>query len=133
MDRIEELIRFSNESEEVDFKAQEFRREQFAELIKDVLAFSNAAFKGDRFIIIGVKKVDGEPVIYPIESTFDAANIQQLIHENIFPGVKVSYDPFNFEGANLVVLTIHNPVDQPYMILKNYPVQNGKGLIKHEM
>jgi hypothetical protein len=133
MDIIEELVRFSNENETVDFKAEEYRKETFGDLVKDVLAFCNANVPGNRYIIMGVKKEKGEPVITPVEPALDAASIQQLIHENIYPEVRVDYDPYKFDGNNLMVLTIHEPGDQPYMAIKDYNKSDRQIIKKHQM
>ncbi len=130
---IEELIRFHNECGYLDFKLEEYRAPKRADLIKDVLAFANADYSGDRYIIIGVKKTGAEITINPVIHPEDAAGIQQYIHANIIPELSISYEPFQFEGRQLMVLTIHAPKDQPYAAAKDIQA-NGKTILrKNEM
>jgi schlafen family protein len=84
---LEDILRFHVEGNSVDFKAVEYKKEQFPALLKDIPAMANSATNDDRYIIIGVKLhpdgtrsfdgISGEPT--------DSAIFQQLTHENIEP------------------------------------------------
>ena len=113
MHDIDDLIEFHNECEFLDFKQEEYNELNKPHLIKDVLAFANAAITGDRYIIIGVKKSDGHTELYNIESKLDSANIQQYVHANITPELSVEYTPHQYKGFNLMVITIKSPESQP--------------------
>jgi hypothetical protein len=114
MNRVEELIKYYQEGESLDFKQEEYRKETFPKMVKDVLSFANADCTGDRYIIIGVKKNQHKISLFNIESQLDPANIEQYILENITPDLKIAYEPHTFEGHNILVLRIVNPQNQPY-------------------
>jgi hypothetical protein len=119
-----DLIRYNNENEYLEFKLVEYRGEIRGNLIKDVIALANSNHMGDRYIIIGIKKHPHEIEFNAIENPEDSAGIQQYIHKNITPELKVTYEPFIYEGHKLALLTICDPVDQPYFSIKD--INNSK-------
>lgn len=125
MHDIDDLINFHNECEFLDFKQEEYNELNKPHLIKDVLAFANAAITGSRYIIIGVKKNNGNTELFNIESKLDSANIQQYIHANITPELSIDYTPHQYKGYNLMVITINAPDLQPYMIEKDVLYKKG--------
>ncbi len=127
---IDELIQYYQEGEFLDFKQEEYNENNKPNLIKDILAFSNANIKGDRYIIIGVHKKDGHTTLFNIESKLDSANIQQYVHANITPELTIEYSPYPYNGHNLMVLTIKEPTEQPYMTLKDVMYSGGKVCLK---
>jgi len=130
MHDIEELIEYYPEGEFLDFKREEYNEQSKPHLIKDILAFSNANVKGDKYIIIGVHKKDGGINLFNIDSKFDSANIQQYVHANITPELDIEYFPYAYKGHKLMVLKIKNPIQQPYMTLKNVTYSNGTICLK---
>ncbi len=130
MATIEELISYHNEGEYVDFKREEYNESNKANLIKDVLAFANADYDKDRYIIMGVYKTrDGDIELFETIAKYDSANIQQYIQAHIEPNLKIDYTPFNYEGKNLLILTIKSPNEQPYMIKKQVKFKGGAVLL----
>lgn len=127
---INDLIEFHNECEFLDFKQEEYNELNKPHLIKDVLAFANAAIGGNRYIIIGVKKNNGNTELFNIESKLDSANIQQYIHANITPELSVDYTPHDYKGYNLMVITINTPDSQPYMVEKDVTYKKGGTRLK---
>lgn len=130
MHDIDDLIEFHNECEFLDFKQEEYNELNKPHLIKDVLAFANAAIIGNRYIIIGVKKNDGVTELFNIESKLDSANIQQYVHANITPELSVDYAPYQYKGFNLMVITIQSPESQPYMVEKDVSYKKGAVCLK---
>ena len=120
---ISELIEDHGESIFLDFKREQYHSENKPELIKDVLAFANAAYTGERYIIIGVVKNHSKLEIVPVDNPEDPAAIQQYIHDNITPELIVSYTPYNYKGDNVMVLTISDTREQPYFPSK--PITRG--------
>lgn len=122
---LEELIRFENECSYLDFKAQQYRPEKHADLLKDVMALANARTDGDRYIVIGV---DAPPnaerrfLGVPLAELIDAAIWQQLVAENIEPHLDIEYSPFTISDKVLGVIRIPNPSDPPYMMKKDFSV-----------
>ncbi|NHA05464.1 ATP-binding protein [Mucilaginibacter sp. HC2] len=130
---INELIQYHQESEFLDFKLEEYKDAKRMDLVKDVLAMANAAYSGDRYIIIGIKKNKDEIIFKAVDNPIDSASIQQLIHSNITPEISVTYEPFLFENKSLMVLTIKATADQPYSILKDTPLNEKTVLKKNTM
>jgi len=125
MASIDELIEYHNENEYLDFKQEEYKEHKKHELVKDVLAFANAEYNGDRYIIIGVKKTNDELEIYSIENPLDSSDIQTYILEYIKPDLKIDYFSHQYQADNLMVLRINNPVHQPYAMKKTLSYFNG--------
>lgn len=111
---IDELIEHHPEGVFLDFKREEYHADNKPELIKDILAFANASYSAERYIILGVVKDHDSINIVPVVKPQDSAAIQQYIHDNITPELIVSYTPFNYKGQNLMVLTIGGTDAQPY-------------------
>ncbi|SHN26062.1 helix-turn-helix domain-containing protein [Mucilaginibacter sp. OK098] len=133
MDKIEELITYHKENEYLDFKEREYRKEGFASLIKDVASFANANYAGDRFIIIGIRKKDDDITAVAVENSMDSSRIQELVHSNITPEVNINYESYLFEGKTIMVLTINDPQNQPYAIVKDYRDAEQTQLRKNEI
>ena len=120
MDKFKEYIECHNEGPFLDFKREEYKSPKKYELLRDVLAFANAGVRGDKYVIIGVVKKDGEPKIFPVSDPADAANLQQYVLENIYPEVHITYEPYYYNGDQLMVLTIINPDNAPYEAVKQH-------------
>jgi hypothetical protein len=116
---INDQIEYEEESSHLDFKAIEYKSSTNAELVKDVLAFANSHHRGDKRIIVGVKKEDGKVTIIPVINGTDSAAIQQLILENISPHPVITYEPFIYNGKSIRVLTIIDENNRPYMLTKD--------------
>lgn len=119
----DDIIKYENEHTGLDFKAIQYKKEKYPELLKDIVAMANADMQGGRLIIVGVKhKPNGEKEFLPIKEDefIDASTYQQLIHENVEPELSISYEPYNYNGKLLGVLKIQGCTEQPYMIKKDY-------------
>ncbi|MGJ5640532.1 AlbA family DNA-binding domain-containing protein [Formosa sp. S-31] len=126
MEELRDLILYENENTRLDFKRDEYRKEDYSSLLKDVLSMANAFSTQERFIIIGlkpksiedrgIKGIDGELT--------DSATFQQLVHENIEPELSLDYFPFPIEKTKLGVLKISKCINPPYLMKKDYG--NGK-------
>jgi predicted HTH transcriptional regulator len=126
---IQELIEDHNEGIYLAFKREPFHADNKPELIKDILAFANASYTGDRYIIIGISKTHEKLEIFPVNNPEHPASLQQYIHDNVTPELIVTYTPYNYKGNNLMIITISNTNEQPY-----YPVKainrGGKPFLK---
>ena len=129
MPTIDEIIKYHFEGDYFDFKQEEYKKNKKHELIKDVLALANSDYEGDRFIIIGIHKKDKNTITaFDITDADDSAIIQQIIYENIKPELKIEYIPYEYDEKNLQVLTIKNPINQPYAIKKTIHLPENKGV-----
>lgn len=137
MTNIEDIIRYENEGNSVDFKAIEYTKEKNIDLLKDVISMANADTLEDRFIIIGVKhSSDGKREIKGVSQLTDSATIQQFIHENIEPEINIDYFPYIIDDKIVGILKISNcSNNQPYLIKKDYNfgsrhLRKGEGYIR---
>jgi predicted HTH transcriptional regulator len=119
-DYIFELIQNGQECEYLDFKATEYNKEQYENLLKDVMALANSDYEGEKYIIIGIKEREGKKEIIGLDKIKDSSSYQQLIHSNIEPYLNVEYFPITFEGKTLGVVRLHNNINIPYMMKKQY-------------
>ena len=120
---LDDIIEYENEHTGLDFKAIQYKKEKFHELLKDVIAMANADVPGDRLIIVGVKhRPNGEKEFFPIldDGFIDASTYQQLIHENIEPELSILYEPYKYKENLLGILKIQKCNEQPYMLKKDY-------------
>ena len=123
MINFDDLIKYENENTCLDFKAIQYEKGQYEELIKDIMSMANADVENDRYIIIGVKhKPSGDRKMFNIkkEEFIDSAIYQQIIRENIEPDIKLDYLPHEHEGNLLGIFKISNCFNQPYMMKKDF-------------
>ena len=55
MEELLDLILYENENTRLDFKRDEYKKEDYSSFLKDVISMANAFSTQDRFIIIGLK------------------------------------------------------------------------------
>ncbi len=123
MIELNDLIKFENENTSLDFKAKQYLKPSFEDLIKDILSMANANVLGDRHIIVGVKHYpSGRRKYFSIdESEFmDSATYHQLIRENVEPEIHFDYVPHQFDGHRLGIFRIYDCDNQPYMMRKTF-------------
>jgi hypothetical protein len=123
MSEIESIIKYEREGTLLDFKREQYRKEKYKDLIKDIMAMANATREGKRFIVTGVKDLpSGDKEYFPIpkEEFVDQATYQQVLRENVEPSIEFSYYPVEVEGNTVGVFEIDNCNNPPYMMKKDY-------------
>jgi len=122
MTDIADLIQFENENTNLDFKAIQYKKDQFESFLKDILSFANAISREDKYIIIGVKhKSNGDRELLGIQEDFiDDATYQQLVDSNIEPHINFKYFPFEYNSKKYGVFKIFDCEHPPYMMKKKY-------------
>tara|TARA_R110001606_G_C15309049_1_gene643424 strand:+ start:117 stop:1304 length:1188 start_codon:yes stop_codon:yes gene_type:complete len=118
---LEEIIEFENENTELDFKSIQYVKNNYENLLKDLISMANAKTDNERYIIIGVKhKANGDRDILGIEDDFiDDATYQQIVNQNIEPELNFIYYPFDFKGKTLGIFKIFDCTNPPYMMKKS--------------
>ncbi|MBU4467675.1 MAG: ATP-binding protein [Candidatus Omnitrophica bacterium] len=123
-DLIEQLLNES-ESSVLDFKESQYpfekaSDEQKSELLKDILAFSNAWRRSDAYIMIGVKEVKGgRSIVMGIDAHIDEAKIQQFVNIKTNKPLLFSCVATKFEGKQLAIIKI--PIqEKPVYITKDF-------------
>lgn len=120
MEEICELIKNGYECEYLDFKAEEYSKNNKEELIRDIMAMANAKHNGDKFIIIGIKVRADVKEVVGIQSITDSSEYQELIHSNIEPEINFDYFPLEFEGKLLGIIRIYGNDNRPYMMKRDF-------------
>ena len=121
-ENLDDIIEFENENTELDFKAIQYQKVKFQDLLKDLMSMANAKTDDDKYIIVGVKLLgNGNRDILGITGDFiDEATYQQLIHNNIEPELNFSYFSYKFQNKTLGVFKIFDSFDRPYMMKKDF-------------
>lgn len=124
----EELINsllYEEESTTLDFKSEQYKFVKAqdwekAELLKDIVAFSNAWRRSDAYILIGVKELKGgKSLIEGISDDLDDAQLQQFIQSKINKPIHFSYLTTEMEGKKVALITI--PVQsRPVFLRKDF-------------
>jgi hypothetical protein len=120
---IEWLIRYEREGTKLDFKREQYHKEKYQDLLKDIMSMANTPIEGKRFIVVGVKdKPDGTKEFFsiPKDDIVDQATYQQIVRENIEPSINFSYYSFELDGSLLGIIEIDNCNNPPYMMKKDY-------------
>lgn len=121
---IEELL-YEEEGTTLDFKREQYlfnsaNEYQKSEIIKDVLAFSNAWRRSDAYILIGVEEVKGgrsSPL--GIEEEFDDAQLQQFVNSKTQRPIDFTYSTVLVDGVKVGVIRV--PIQtRPYYLEKDY-------------
>ncbi|TGM05955.1 ATP-binding protein [Leptospira barantonii] len=120
-----ERLIYDSESSFLEFKSEQYRfiygsKEEKGELIKDILAFSNAWRQETAYILIGIK--DGGDIpkkVIGITDDIDDAQIQQLVNSNTNKPIDFRYYTFLYNDLKIGVIEI--PVQiRPYYLNKDY-------------
>ncbi|QQE80435.1 RNA-binding domain-containing protein [Alicyclobacillus sp. SO9] len=132
---LEEMVYFENEYTKLDFKKMQYRKDQYENLIKDLIAMANADVEGCRYIIIGVKHhAAGTREFSPIDAGdfVDDATYQQLISDNVEPGLPFRYFPLELNDRLFGVFEIDAAVDPPYLMKKDYgKLRRGQSWVRY--
>ncbi len=123
--QILELLLYENESSTLDFKRDQYpfegaTNDDKSELLKDILAFSNAWRRSDAYILIGVEEVQGKrPNVVGITKHLDDAKLQQFVNSKTQRPVHFSYQQAQLDNQDIGV--IHIPLqERPIHITKNF-------------
>lgn len=123
MSNIEWLIRYEREGTKLDFKREQYHREKYTDLLKDIMSMANTPIAGKRYIIVGIKeKPDGTKEFHslPKDEIVDQATYQQIVRENIEPNINFSYYSIELDGTLLGIIEIDKCDNPPYMMKKDY-------------
>jgi hypothetical protein len=134
MTNYDDLLKYEDESVRLDFKGAQYPTKNHSDLLIDLIAFANADFDGDRFIIIGViRNEKNEKVFKGInrEEIIDSAVYQQLVRENVEPDINLEYFHYSYQGNDYAIFRIFDCSDKPYLMKKGYDkLKQGDGWIR---
>ncbi len=118
---LDDIIEYDEESTNLDFKKEEYHKNDYASLIKDISSMANAVNNEIKRIVIGVKHSPGEDKEFiGVENLTDQATLENVIQENIEPNINFKYYPYKFKNITLGIIEIYDNFDKPYMMRKDY-------------
>lgn len=107
-----EALLYEEESSELDFKSEQYPflkadDNKKSELLKDILAFTNAWRRTDAYILIGIREVKGgKNEITGITEPLDDASLQQFVNSKTQQPITFSYRNLSFEDKNIAIIHI---------------------------
>lgn len=121
-----QLVEKGEENEKVDFKEKVYTKD--TDFIKDIVAFANSDYDGDRCIIFGVEDSQKSVVGIGKNDLKEVSSIDQIINTNIEPFIKVEQRYFYYKEKLLGCYIISNTDNRPYIIKKT--IGQGKDTIQ---
>jgi hypothetical protein len=118
-----DIIEYENENTSLDFKRDQYRKENYLSLLKDIISLANADTTNEKIIITGLKHLpSGERDFVGISDSeiIDEATYQNIIRDNIEPDIEISYTYEKHRDKNFGILRILNDTEKPYMMKKDY-------------
>lgn len=124
MKKLQEIIdniKYEVECEYLDFKKKFYVKNDYKSLIKDIMSFANSSLETDKYIVFGVKDVNGKKSFNNIE-TIDVSNIENIIHTNIEPTLKFHLEYTIIDKITLMILVVskENYFKRPFAMKKDY-------------
>ncbi len=126
---IEELL-YEEEGTTLDFKRENYKflgvtDHEKSELLKDILAFSNAWRRDDAYILIGIEEIKGgRSKVIGIEDAFDDAQLQEFVNKKTQRPIDFEYLTVAIDDKKVGVIKI-SVQQRPFYLKKDY------GKIKH--
>jgi hypothetical protein len=123
--KLVETLLEQNESVTLDFKRDQYpfqgaNDHEKSELLKDILAFSNAERKSDAFILIGVdENANKKPILVGVSQHLEESNIQEFVNKKTNRPINFSYSTINTKDKQIDVICI-SIQQRPYFILKDF-------------
>jgi hypothetical protein len=121
-DEVQELLDCHAEGDYLDFKEDNYSKDNKDELVKDIIAFANSHSVRDKFIIIGAKEQNN---LFDGFSDFDTSSIdeskiQQIITSNIKDDLDVKTKLLDFDGHPIfaIKIPVTNNANRPFMAKK---------------
>ncbi|MDF2605831.1 MAG: ATP-binding protein [Bacillales bacterium] len=124
INQIVDLIENGIENDCLDFKKHHYKKENFSNLLLDIMSMANSESLEERYILVGIKDYqDGTREVIGVEPSelIDSSVYQNLVYENIEP--YINFDIFYFEYKNKLIgvfKIFSSNNDRPYMLKKKY-------------
>jgi hypothetical protein len=120
--------RLLNEEEgtALDFKRDQYpfskaTEEEKSELLKDILAFTNAWRRVDAYILVGVEDVrGGRSNVVGVTDHLDDHSLQQFVTHLTNRPPHFSYEAFTFEGKQVGIIKIDDRQARPFYLRADY-------------
>ncbi|MHB8882438.1 MAG: RNA-binding domain-containing protein [Thermodesulfovibrionales bacterium] len=108
-----------NENETIDFKSAmyvfggsgEEQKERKAKFLIDILCMWNTPREAPAYIVMGVNKhIDGTYDLIGVDQFVDDANLQQQLHDSVYPVPSVEVNSVTYQAKKFIVIVI--PLDR---------------------
>ncbi len=125
MDELLTALRYKSEGADIDFKSAQYRftygsEDDKGEMLKDILAISNAWRDGHGYILLGFRDQRPHPAeVVGISESLDDSRVQQFVNEKVKPKLTFSYEEHLYEGKTVGVITIPKQ-KRPFYISRAY-------------
>ena len=106
IEEVKELIDCHGEGDYLDFKEEDYHKDNKVELVKDIIAFANSHSIRNKYIIIGIKEENNvcEDIIGICkEKVRDEAEFQQIIKTYIKEDLIVEYKIIDVDGKTCLL------------------------------
>ena len=91
-----------------------------SEILKDILAFSNAWRRTTAYVLIGVEEVKGgRSRIVGVNTHLDDAHLHQFVNSKTNRDIEFSYQPFRAEGVEIGVIEIPKQ-ERPFYLARRF-------------
>lgn len=119
---LDDIIEFEEESTTLDFKKEQYHKQKYEDMIKDVIAMANAESADVKRIIFGVKQVPGKDndIVGLDSDIVDQAIFENVIQDNVEPNVNFKYFTYSYKEKKIGILEIFQNNNKPYMMKKKY-------------
>lgn len=121
---IEPLL-YEEESTTLDFKREQYPfqgepNDTKSELLKDILAFTNAWRRTDAYILVGVEEVNGgKSIVKGVSNHLNDSDLQQFINSKTQKPIDFHYFALELESKQVGVIHI-SPQNRPIYLKKDY-------------
>lgn len=108
---IESLL-WEEEGSALDFKKEQYALadasdEQKSELLKDILAFTNAFGRADAFIMVGIEEVKGgRSRVIGVKEQLEDAHVQQFVNAKVQRPIQFSYRAAEHDGLPIGIIHV---------------------------
>lgn len=121
IDEVKDLIYNYGECDYLDFKEEDYHKDNKVELVKDLVAFANSHSERNKYIIIGIKEENNlcDEIIGIDEKRIrDEAEFQQIVKTYIKENLNVEYKILNIDNKKLLIIEIpaSNNENRPFMV-----------------
>ena len=125
MSALLQLIRNEDADSSIAFRERVYRRDDQAELLRDVIALANAAVVGRRFLFIGVDDKPGRARRFPGISerswkSFCSA-LPDYLARTVEPLIQITLQAVKLDGQLVGAISLDACEDPPYLLTRNVP------------
>lgn len=127
--KIKDLIDVGRETNFLDYKLKISFKEDKIEFFKDIIAFANNDYVGDKYIVYGIEETNNELKVVGLKDLDfgDPAIYQNLLSEKVEPHIDIDFIKENYNNKDFLIVNIKADNNlRPFMVKKEYSVKEIK-------